>query len=144
MSDALHFYRGEWSALHQDVPVTGGHSRKVVAAGSRHGQKHTGDIAASTGYDKTDRLMRTVIHVRSEQGRAVHPTQKPVGILTPLIECSVPIGGTVLDPLAGSGSTLVAARICGRRAIGIEGREDYCRLAVERLAQQSLLADGAA
>jgi len=53
-------------------------------------------------------------------GNALHPTQKPTSVLTPLIESFCPYGGTVLDPFAGSGSTLVAARLTGRHGIGIE------------------------
>ena len=79
--------------------------------------------------------MRSVLAVRSCHGYAVHPTQKPVGILHPLIEFSVPVSGIVLDPFAGSGSTLVAAREAGRRAIGIEVQERYCEIAAKRLAQ---------
>jgi len=53
-------------------------------------------------------------------GNRLHPTQKPVSVLTPLIESFCRPGGLVLDPFAGSGSTLVAARECGRRYFGIE------------------------
>jgi site-specific DNA-methyltransferase (adenine-specific) len=56
----------------------------------------------------------------------------------PIIEYSCAPGGVVLDPFAGSGSTLRAAVDCGRRAIGIEIREDYCAIAVDRLRQQGL------
>jgi site-specific DNA-methyltransferase (adenine-specific) len=66
-------------------------------------------------------------------GNNLHPTQKPVCILTPLVECfSVP-GDVVLDPFCGSGSTLVAAQQLGRRYIGIELSKRYFDLAEHRL-----------
>ena len=53
-------------------------------------------------------------------GNKLHPTQKPVSALTPLIEAYAPRLGVVLDPFAGSGSTGVAALQCRRRCILIE------------------------
>lgn len=132
----IHFYRGRWSDLYLDPPVEHGH-RRVRAGRRRNGTPHTGEVGASS-YDSTDRLMRSVIRVRSEHGRAFHPTQKPTGILTPLITYSAPPGGLILDPTMGSGSALVAARMVGRRAVGIEEDERYCEIAVERLGQAEL------
>ncbi|MBT9133033.1 MAG: Modification methylase DpnIIB [Firmicutes bacterium] len=67
--------------------------------------------------------------------RLEHPTAKPVLLMKyPIQLFSIP-GDIVLDPFMGSGTTLVAAKVLGRKAIGIEINEDYCRIAVERLSQ---------
>lgn len=66
-------------------------------------------------------------------GNRLHPTQKPVGILKPLIEAFCPLGGLVLDPFAGSGSTLVAAKKAGRRSLGIEITAAHYQAATARL-----------
>jgi DNA modification methylase len=65
-----------------------------------------------------------------------HPTQKPISVIASLIDAFTDENATILDPFSGSGTTLVAARALGRRAIGIEIEERYCRATVERLAQQ--------
>lgn len=72
--------------------------------------------------------------------RSIHPTEKPLGILAPLIAYACPADGLVVDPFAGSGSTLDAARQSGRRAIGIEAREEYCEAAARRLSALTLPA----
>lgn len=65
----------------------------------------------------------------------VHPTEKPPEVAQKLIRNSTDVGGLVLDIFAGVGSTLVAAKIEGRRAIGIEIEERYCEIAANRLRQ---------
>jgi modification methylase len=65
-----------------------------------------------------------------------HPAPFPVQLPARAIETAAP--GLVLDPFMGSGTTLIAARAAGRRAIGIEIEERYCEIAAKRLSQQTL------
>ena len=66
-------------------------------------------------------------------GNKLHPTQKPVASLLPLVDTFCTPRGLVLDPFAGSGSTLIAARSTGRSYIGIELDPAYHAIAEERL-----------
>jgi DNA modification methylase len=68
-------------------------------------------------------------------GNKLHPTQKPTAALAPLISSFCPPGGVVLDPFAGSGSTLAAAKQLGRRFIGFEINAQHHRTATTRLAE---------
>lgn len=73
---------------------------------------------------------------RRQSGQTLrHPSEKPVDLLRILIESSSTFNEVVLDPFAGSGSTLVAARLEGRRSIGIELDEAYCEVAATRLEE---------
>jgi adenine-specific DNA-methyltransferase len=76
-------------------------------------------------------------------GNSLHPTQKPVSALQPLIEAFCPPGGLVLDPFAGSGSTGEAALRCGRRFVGIELDPKYhgaAAIRLDRLGEQLRMA----
>ncbi len=66
----------------------------------------------------------------------VHPTEKPVELLTRLIDCHE--AQTILDPFAGSGTTGRAAKDLGRKAVLIEREEKYCEIAAKRMAQEVL------
>ena len=63
----------------------------------------------------------------------VHPTQKPVALLQNLIEIFTDKGDVVIDPCAGSGSTLLAAAQTGRRGYGFEIKKEYYKEATEKV-----------
>lgn len=141
---ALHFYKGDWSMIRHETPVT--HNAVKRRSGRKAQPAHTGSIGINV-YETEDGgplLCRSVLYAPAVRFQGVNETEKPRGILEPLIEYGCPPGGLVLDVFAGSCSTLVAARALGRRAIGIEKRESQCEIAVShRLSQSTLLFEGA-
>ena len=68
-------------------------------------------------------------------GNKLHPTQKPVPALVPLIRSFSLSGEVVLDPFAGSGSTCVAAALCGRKYLGVELDPVYFEQAIRRMTR---------
>jgi len=68
-----------------------------------------------------------------------HPCQMPTALVKRAAKFSCPVGGTILDPFLGSGTTIEAAQQVGCKSIGIEINEDYCQISIERLAQRSLI-----
>jgi site-specific DNA-methyltransferase (adenine-specific) len=142
-----HWYRGRWSDVYHEVPRVPYEGPDLRPPGQIHRSspsslKHTGRIG-NPGRERTnERLVRSVIKVRSSHGRAIHPTEKPPGVLAPLIEYAVPPGGRLLDPFAGSCSTLLTARQLGLSAVGIEADEAMCERAVtERLSTPDLFTE---
>ncbi len=125
-----------WAEVYKNPITTNDATARTVRRKER--PPHTGEIENSsyTSLDGGPRLMRSVIQVRSCHGEVEHPTQKPQGIIDPLIRYSCKPGGIVLDPFMGSGSTLVAAKALFHSAVGIEIEERYCEIAVKRLRQE--------
>src|SRR5690606_27546232 len=70
---------------------------------------------------------------KSQTGQ--HPTQKPLDMVRQWVQRFTDAGDTILDPFAGSGTTLRAAVDEGRKAIGVELEERYCEVIAKRLAQ---------
>lgn len=76
--------------------------------------------------------------LRAHSGRVrSHPTEKPVDVLRQMIESSSVMGEIVYDPFCGSGSTLVAAALEGRIAVGCEVDERYCEIAARRFQAET-------
>lgn len=80
-------------------------------------------------------FMRSISATNAERVR--HPTQKPEALMRWCL-MQFEEAASILDPFMGSGTTLVAAKQLGRRAIGIEIEERYCEIAAERLRQEVL------
>lgn len=138
---AYHWYRGRWSDLHHEwerEPYVGpekGYVRSVA-----RGAAHQRDGRAYAWHDDGTRQPHSVrvTPAPSVRHQKRHQDEKPVKVTTELVRECTPLGGTVLDPFAGSGTTAVAAKMCGRRAVLVEANERDCEGIARRLAQDVL------
>jgi site-specific DNA-methyltransferase (adenine-specific) len=130
---AVLFYRGAWRDVYHCPQFTADATARTVRRKTR--PTHTGHIEAGhyESHDGGPRLMRSVLQVRNAHGRAIHPTQKPVDLLRPLIRYSVPPGGSYIVPFAGSGSDIVVAIEEGYAATGVEADDKHITAARNRI-----------
>ena len=107
----------------------------VHSRGRRHGNCGHGSYGKFGTVDDESQMKhpRSIISVAGGVNTRLHPTEKPVALYKYLLH-SYPAVLTV-DPWMGSGTTLVAAKLEGRRAVGIELEERYCEIAARRLSQ---------
>jgi DNA modification methylase len=108
---------------------------------------NTGDFAdCELAWTNLKKAVRRLVYrwngMLQQPGRAKelrqHPTQKPEPVMVWALTQAPESVRTVLDPFMGSGTTLVAAKRLGRKAIGIEREEKYCEVAARRLSQEAL------
>lgn len=135
---ATQWYRGDWGDLYNVPPVVSGPPGVTQRRKAR--PPHMGIIGDGTAYlseDNGDRMMRSVVKLRSMHGKAINETEKPVPLVSLYVECSVPPGGLVVDLFAGSGSTGLAARQKGRRAVLFEKRPDQAAATARRLERET-------
>ena len=132
---AVLFYRGAWANVYHDTQYTNDATAKTVRRKTR--PTHTGHIEAGhyVSEDGGPRMMRSVLFQPNEHGKAIHPTQKPVELIRPLVRYSVPSSGVVLDPFMGSAAIGIAAMTEGRRYICIEDDADNFAAARARVDQ---------
>lgn len=96
--------------------------------------RYTHESIYARGMVRANNSTFSIFTAFPEQSDHIHA--KPVGLMRALVATCPP--GTIADPFAGSGSTLVAAKALGRKAIGVEMEERYCEIAARRLAQDAL------
>ena len=135
----LNVFYGQQPTYNPQMVFTGkrSHSRgsRVDRTINHYGDFTNTDVVDQDGY-QYPRSIVTIKRPKMPKGTG-HPTQKPVELLRWLIRTYTQPGDLVLDNVCGSGSTLVAARAEGRRAVGIEIHEPYVEMAADRLASGS-------
>jgi site-specific DNA-methyltransferase (adenine-specific) len=138
---AYHWYRGKWGDLHHEwererTGADKGTVRKLSRAAEhqRAGRRN----AWTDDGTRQPRSATFVIEAASVRYQQRHPDEKPLAVVEALVRECTPPGGLVLDPFAGSGTTLQAALQSGRHAIGIEANEAYAESAARRLDQTTL------
>lgn len=140
------FYRADtaWANIYNDVQTTSDATARTVRRKQR--PPHTGHIEAGhyVSEDGGPRLMRSVIYARNAHGHAIHPTEKPSGLIEILIRTSCPPDGLVGDWFAGSRAAGEACRLSGRRYLGCEIDPDMAERARSRIAGVLPFRDGGA
>lgn len=140
----VQFYRSDapWGSVYNVVQTTPDATARTVRRKKR--PPHTGHIDAGhyVSEDGGPRLMRSVIYARNAHSRAIHPTEKPSGLIEILIRTSCPPGGLVGDWFAGSGAAGEACRFSGRAYLGCEIDSVMARKAADRIASLLPLAQG--
>lgn len=135
------WYRGRWAAGYHEW------ERDLVAGGRGYARKESRAAAhqrpgRATRWDddgtRQPRSVTFVVESPSVRGRGRHQDEKPLAVVMPLVREAVPPAGLVVDPMAGTGTTAVAAILTGRRAVVIERDAGLCRVIVDRVTENTI------
>lgn len=136
-ANLIHDGSDEVVGLFPQAKGSSGVSGNVPSAPTKHCYGEYGRVDFQGYHDQGSaaRFFYTAKAGKKERGEGNnHPTVKPLALMRYLCRLTAtPMGGTVLDPFAGSGTTLLAALTEGRKAIGIELSEEYCEIIAKRL-----------
>ena len=96
-------------------------------------------LLSKPGFKVKDRSQGDVLSIQASSSKPTgHPAEKPLPLLRRVVELTAaPAGATILDPFMGSGTTLLAAKEAGIKAIGFEAEERWCEVAAKRLSQDT-------
>jgi len=125
------------SATPADAERAFNRKRETVPGGRRQGDAQVDQREFKT------RNKRSVWSVPPQPFEGAHFATFPPKLVEPMVLAGCPVGGVVLDPFAGAGTTLAVAKRLGRKAIGIELNAEYCAMAIDRLRQDVLPLGGA-
>ena len=115
------------------MKLTKGKIRKLYNKKNQTVKKYKNKNKKASYERKTFRNKRSVWTVTTKPFKGAHFAVMPQDLVEPCIKAGCPIGGVVLDPFAGSGTTLLVASKLGRDAVGIELNSEYVSIIKERL-----------
>jgi DNA modification methylase len=122
---AAHYTRKD---IHQEGKKAYKDNRKTSSS-TVYGEKKQ----VPRGNDEGVRCARSVLTINCDKSKGIHPTQKPLELYTFLLERYCPLGGTILDPTAGSFNSCFAAEKLGLQCIGIEMNAEFFQQAQEKI-----------
>jgi DNA modification methylase len=122
------------------VGKTNGNMKAVVKKQDGHGRRHAGFNDRYFGQDgaKPTRNKRSVWTVTTKPFKGAHFATFPPDLIEPCVLAGCPVGGVVLDPFGGAGTTAIVAMRNKRRSILIELNPDYVTIAQERVLKEAL------
>lgn len=132
-------YWSDMNAISEEYETAEGPPRNLSGEGYNKAFLTTRGAGERTGYERGRRNKRSVWTVTTQPYAEAHFATFPPALIEPCILAGCPAGGIVLDPFAGSGTTLMVAQNLGRESIGIELNPKYIRM-IEKRTRQTALA----